>query len=90
MKNVARVAIVQPPLGVDRLLAQNPQLLLAAHPAPTISASWGEIRANVRAAVADAGRIADRVILIGDTTLEREWSEAGRLAGYLSSERFFS
>jgi hypothetical protein len=29
------------------------------------------------------------VILVGDLALERDWSAAGRLAGYLPAERYF-
>lgn len=37
------------------------------------------------------GRIpADAVLLIDKTTFEREWSEAGRLAGFLDADRYFS
>lgn len=32
----------------------------------------------------------DRVLLIGDTGLEREWCAAGRLAGYLTADRYFA
>ena len=30
------------------------------------------------------------MILIGDTTLEREWSVAGRLATYFPADRYFA
>ena len=32
----------------------------------------------------------DRVILIGDHGLEREWCAAGRLAAYLPADRYFA
>ena len=32
----------------------------------------------------------DRVLLVGDTAVEREWCAAGRLAGYMPAERFFA
>ncbi len=28
--------------------------------------------------------------MIGDTAFEREWAEAGRMAGYLSAEQYFT
>lgn len=31
----------------------------------------------------------DRVILVGDLGLERDWCAAGRLAAYLPAERYF-
>ena len=42
---------------------------------------------RVRAAL---GKLpSDQVILVGDLGLERDWCAAGRLAGYLSAERYF-
>lgn len=32
----------------------------------------------------------DRVLLVGDTALERDWCAAGRLAGYMPAGRFFA
>jgi hypothetical protein len=42
------------------------------------------------AMLAPARLPADRVLLIGDTSLEREWVGAARLAGYLPAERYFA
>jgi hypothetical protein len=33
---------------------------------------------------------ADQVLVIGETALEREWSEAGRMAGFLPAARYFA
>jgi hypothetical protein len=61
----------------------------AAHPAPAALAPWSLQRQTLRAALAPARLPGDRVILVGDLALEREWCAAGGLAGYLSAERYF-
>ncbi len=40
-------------------------------------------------ATARDGQPGDAVLMVGDTWLERDWSMAGRLAGYLEAARFF-
>lgn len=82
-----RIALVQPPFGPGQLEALP---LDRAAPAPRPFASFGEARGLVRAALAPDRLPSDAVLLIGDTALEREWSAAGRLAGYLPQERFFT
>jgi hypothetical protein len=48
---------------------------------------WREQGAAIRAALGSVP--GDRVILVGDMALERDWCAAGRLAGYLTADRFF-
>ena len=67
-------------------LALNPELT-AAHPAPPPFAPWALARGTIRAAL--PGIPGDRVLLIGETALEREWVAAGNLAGWLAAERYF-
>jgi hypothetical protein len=88
---VALAAAVQPPLGparAARLLAED-GIEVAAGPAPGLSASWGAVRAGVRAILAGEGHPMDRVLLVGETAIEREWAEAARLAGFLPAEAYF-
>jgi hypothetical protein len=50
----------------------------------------GAWRGNVEAIRAALGPVpGDRVILVGETALEREWCAAGRLAGWIPAERYF-
>lgn len=80
------LSLVHPPHAPDRVIEINPELLRAGH-APGLSETWGETRARV---LALKGTLpADGVLVIGETLLERDWSEAGRLAGYLAAERYF-
>lgn len=82
----ARIGLAVAPLRAD-LLAQLAPELDAAFAAPAHLGRFPEARALVRAAI---GRMpSDAVLLVGDHPLEAEWCAAGRLAGYLSADRFF-
>lgn len=84
LKMVDRRAITVLPLRPCDISREQ---LDAVLPAPTVHATWPECAERI--AAARAGHPADGVLLIGDTALERNWSTAGRLAGYLPAERFF-
>jgi hypothetical protein len=91
LKNCSRVAVVSQPLTVEQLLAENLDGLLdAAAIAPDFISNWPECRARMLAALRPDRLPADGMILIGDTTLEREWSVAGRLAAYFPADRYFA
>ena len=82
-----RIALVQAPLTAAAVVQAAPALFDATHPAPPALGSWREARDRMRAA---CGRLpSDAVLLIGDMTLEQDWCVAGKLAGYLSADRFF-
>jgi hypothetical protein len=82
----ARIALAVAPLSPAAIMV-NPQSD-AAYPAPFALAKFAEARAAIRAAL---GKLpGDRVLLVGDLALERDWCAAGRLAGYLPAERFFA
>ena len=70
-------------------LAAVPQID-AAHAAPAPLASWAATRDHLRAILRAEGHPADQLLLVGETALEREWSEIGRLAGFLSADRVFA
>lgn len=69
------------------LAAVNPELDRAER-APLHLAKWGEAGRQIRALL--QGLPGDRVALVGDMELEREWSVAGRLACYLPAARYFA
>lgn len=82
----ARIVLAVAPLAPTAIMV-NPQID-AAYPAPFALAKFAEARAAIRAAL---GKVpGDRVLLVGDLALERDWCAAGRLAGYLPAERFFA
>lgn len=86
-----RGLLATPPLPFARLadtLAEAGAAPDIAAQAPGFAATWAEMRAALDAARAP-GWPASRVILVGDTAFERDWSAAGRFAGYLSADRYF-
>ncbi|MEE9427210.1 MAG: hypothetical protein V3V25_03585 [Paracoccaceae bacterium] len=90
LKDCKRIALVVSPLTPDAFLAANPSTLLGAVRAPEAHAGWSATRNAIHASLAPDKLPADGILLIGDTTLEREWSTAGRLAGYLPADRYFN
>ncbi|MBV1866629.1 MAG: hypothetical protein KUG69_01800 [Marinosulfonomonas sp.] len=86
----ARVAVVSKPLTPAQFLAVNPDVFDAAQTAPNIWQNWPQSREVIQSALRGDRLPADGILLIGDGELEREWSTAGKLAGYLGSERFFT
>lgn len=86
LAGVGRVALATAPLTPDMLMSAR-EVLDAAHPAPHWLASFGDASRIIRAAI--AGIPGDRVLLVGDHGLERDWCAAGRLAGYLPADRYF-
>lgn len=85
--DVKPLALVHPPHHPDTVTKVN-TLIHRAERAPGLSQTWGETRARI---LDLKGKIpGDGVLVIGETTLEREWSEAGRLAGFLHADHYFS
>ncbi len=83
-----RVALAQPPLRPEALLGAAP--LDAAYAAPRVTESWPATRDRLRAILRDRRLSGDGVVLVAETALEREWVEAGRLAGFMTGEAFFA
>jgi hypothetical protein len=81
-----RIALTNLPLTPGMVMAGT-DVLDAAHPAPHWLASFADAARLIRTAI--PGIPGDRVLLIGDHGLERDWCAAGRLAGYLPADRYF-
>ncbi|MEQ9037983.1 MAG: hypothetical protein RIE24_06480 [Silicimonas sp.] len=81
------LALVHPPHDPARTTGRNP-LILAADKAPGLVETWRETRQRI---LALKGTIpADGIVVVGETHLERGWTEAARLAGYIRAERYFA
>ncbi len=80
------LALLHPPQTADTFLAAHPAFS-DANLAPGLRASWSDIRARVLDLKGSLP--ADGIVVVGETWLERDWCEAGRLAGYLPAERYF-
>ena len=86
LQGVTRIGLAIAPLAVADL-AGNPELD-ASHPAPRAFAAFREQAAGLRLALGPVP--GDRVILVAETALEREWCAAGRLAACLPATTFFA
>ncbi|MGB0658609.1 MAG: hypothetical protein ACPGNV_00430 [Mangrovicoccus sp.] len=89
IQNCERRGLAIAPLSVPKMGQATEGHLDGVSPAPPAFASWASQRDHIRGAYG-AGLAADHVLLIGDTSEERRWSEAGRLAGYLPASQYFS
>jgi len=81
------LAFVHPPRPAARFLRDNPVISRAGN-APNLQYSWAETRASILDL--KQGLPADGTVVIGETALEKGWSEIGRLAGYIPAERYFT
>lgn len=80
------LALVHPPHDPDRIAARNPILIRAAA-TPGLAQNWSETRAAI---LALTGRLPpDGVVVVGATHLERGWTDAARLAGFVPADRYF-
>ncbi len=61
----------------------------SARPLPRFGASWSAMRADMRDWLQAKRLPANAVLMIGETDHEREIAGAGRLAGFLSGQRYF-
>ena len=93
-KTAAKLAaLAHAPLDPDALihaLTVAGVTLEAAARAPHFSQKWSDTAQAVLTPIQRARLPRDGVLVIGDTALEAEWSEAAKLAGFLSSDRFFA
>ncbi len=88
IRGAGRLSLVHPPLRPEAVTALNPVIDTAAR-APGLSVSWSATSQHLRGFLAAERLPGDRVVLIGDTPLEREWIAAGKLAGYIEADRYF-
>ncbi|MDO9637879.1 MAG: hypothetical protein Q7J44_04995 [Pseudotabrizicola sp.] len=85
--NTGLIGLAIPPLQATAL-AQAVPMLTRSHAAPHHLASFADARLRLREVLGKTP--SDTVLLIGDHGLEAEWCAAGRLAGYLPAERYFT
>ena len=81
------MGLAVPPLPAQAL-AQAAPMLAQSHSAPPLLGSFAQARRQLAEVI---GKIpSDTVLLIGDHGLEADWCAAGRLAGYLPADRYFT
>lgn len=94
VKNTSRLAALHAPLTARSVLNALPEggqpLFEASFTAPNFSHTWGETRAIILDQIHSMKLPRDGVVVVGDTSQEQAWTEAARLAGYVSADRFFT
>ena len=84
-----RLALVHAPLSPTVMASANPELDAVAA-APRFTDTWQAMRAHLGGFIADQGLLGDQVLIIGDTSVERDWNSAARAAGYIEAQRYFA
>jgi hypothetical protein len=85
-----RLAAVYRPLDPSMVLSGNPGALDHTGHAPTVFDSWSETRKALLALTRAAKLPPDAVLVVGETSLERDWCSTARLAGFLPADRYFA
>ena len=83
-----KLTLVHAPNTPDGVLAANP-VLDAADVAPKFNESWSAMRDRVSGLIQSQKLPGNTVLVIGDAPMERDWSTAGRAAGYLPASVYF-
>lgn len=86
---VARLGAAQPPLRGGDLSAMDDLIDLAAD-APKFTDSAAATRDKLRALLAQGKLAPKSVLVVGETTAERQWSAQARMAGHLTGTAFFT
>ena len=87
LRQTKRIGIAHRPVTPAHL--QTLSQLDHAFAAPAFADSWSDMRDQVRDVFRAQQQAGDRFVMVGDTAFEREWAEAGRMAGYLTADQFF-
>ena len=87
LKDATRVGLAHHPVTATHLAGLAG--LDRAFAAPAFADSWADMRDTIKDVFAVQRQAGDRYVMVGDTAFEREWAEAGRMAGYLRASAFF-
>lgn len=90
LKAVKKGALVQFQTHRETLKRQSPDTFATISQAPRPFAPWDECRRVIQSSLHAAKWPADRVVMVGDTSDERLWCDAARMAGYVPANRFFT
>jgi hypothetical protein len=90
---VGRLVAVHAPLAPEACAARADEAgvpFAAQARAPGFTDSPRELRLALESLLRAAGLSRSGVVVVGDTAVEREWSPAARLSGYLPAERWMA
>ncbi|MGR3490840.1 MAG: hypothetical protein ACU0DW_02185 [Shimia sp.] len=83
IREAGKVALIHAPAPLEA-----PMMDVVAR-APVLSDGWPAMRDRVVGLLGSQRLAREGVLVVGETALERAWSEAGRTAGYLEADRYF-
>ena len=89
VKSAKRLTLVHAPLEPPVVLQANP-VLDGAELAPGFTDSWSQMRKGLQGFIGENHLSGNQVLIIGDTSVEGEWTAAARAAGYLSAAQYFA
>ncbi|MEP5732280.1 MAG: hypothetical protein ABJL67_23265 [Sulfitobacter sp.] len=89
LNDARKLALVHAPLEADKVHLANP-VFDAVGRAPKFTDSWSDMRDHLGGFVTEQRLARDQVLIIGDTSLEREWSTAAQAAGYVAAAHYFA
>ncbi len=94
LHNCSQLAATLAPLSPAQFMASLPEnpapLFNQIFTAPHAGATWSQTRTTILHGLSHDKLPSNMVVVIGDTSSERIWSEAAQLAGYLNADRFFA
>lgn len=88
VEGARKLALVHAPMRPDAVVEANPVLDAAAR-APVLRDSWADMRAHLGRVIIGERLSRDQVLIIGETSLEQDWTTAAQAAGYLTASRYF-
>lgn len=88
VEGARKLALVHAPLRPAEVADENP-VLDAVGQAPLFTDTWSDMRDHLGQFIVSQRLTRDQVLVIGDTSFERDWSAAALSAGYLEAARYF-
>jgi hypothetical protein len=88
VEGARKLALVHKPLRPAEVQLANP-ILDAVGQAPLFTDNWSDMREHLGKFVVEQRLTRDQVLVIGDTSFERDWGAAAQAAGYLEADRYF-
>ncbi len=94
MQGCKYLAATHMPLSVDAFINSLPDdpapIFNQIFNAPTFNNTWSQTRETILKPLHLEKLPRREVVIIGDTSHERTWSQAAKLAGYLNADQFFT
>jgi len=86
------IGLIHAPMSPEQTRAtiEAQGIVITTARAPHFAQGWSKICAVVQVPLREKRLPLDGVLVVGDTAHERDWSVAARLAGFITSDTYFS